>query len=143
MLAPDRSYDPRADTEPPLSATRGEVLVVSAEPEFRQRAVEALSDDGWRALAADPIELVGGALLTSDVILLDPYGQRQRLDRTLTAFARMRLRPAMLLALRRPSDLALAVQRCIGAVDVSVPREVLQDAVLRAHRAHRVPRGRF
>ena len=140
MLGAHRTWDSRADTQPPFSATRGEALVVSAEREFRERALNALNDDGWRATSVEPMDLLGGALLTSDVILVDPFGQRQRLERTLNAFARTRIRPAMLLALRRPDDLALAVKRCIGAVDIGVPREILQDAVLRAHRAHRIPR---
>jgi hypothetical protein len=139
---PDRLARAKADTMPPFSATRGEVLVVSADAAFRRRALEALSDDGWRTTPATPADLVSGALLTSDVILVDPLGQRRRIERTIDSFARIRLRPAMILALRRADDLALAVRRCIGCVDVAVSPEILQDAVLRAHRAHRVPRGR-
>jgi hypothetical protein len=128
-----------ADTQPPSSTVHGEVLVVTADAVFEERAIAALRGS-WRTITASCTALMSGSLLTSDVILLDPLGQRRMLERAIDIIARIRLRPSVILALRRPNDLEIAVRRCIGAVDVDVPEDIFQDAVLRTHRAQRAPR---
>jgi hypothetical protein len=131
----------RADTLPPTN-NLGDLLVVTTDPIFQERARIALRDAGWRTTVTESTTLVGNALITSDVILLDPRGQRRTLERTLDNIARIRLRPSVILALRRREDLAVAVRRCIGCVDIDVSDDILQDAVLRTHRAQRNPRPR-
>lgn len=131
----------RADTLPPTN-NLGDLLVVTTDTLFQERARATLREAGWRTTVTESATLVGNALITSDVILLDPQGQRRTLEKTLDAIARIRLRPSVILALRRRDDLALAVRRCIGCVDVDVDDETLQDAVLRTHRAQRNPRPR-
>lgn len=131
----------RGDTLPPTS-NLGDLLVVTTDPVFQDRATSALREAGWRTTVTESATLVGNALITSDVILLDPHGQRRTLEKTLDAIAKIRLRPSVILALRRRDDLAIAVKRCIGCVDVDVDIDVLQDAVLRTHRAQRNPRPR-
>lgn len=134
-----RAVRSSADTQPPSSAVHGEVLVVTADVAFEERALAALRGS-WRTITASCSALMSGSLLTSDVIVLDPLGQRRMLERTIDTIARIRLRPSMILALRRPNDLEIAVRRSIGAVDVNVAEDVFQDAVLRTHRAQRAPR---
>lgn len=122
------------------SPLHGDVLVVSGDPEFQERALGVLGGAGWRAAVGACSALIAGSLLTSDVIVLDPIGQRRVLERAIDAIARIRLRPSVVLALRRPSDLEVAVRRSIGAVGIDVPDDVFRDAVLRTHRAQRAPR---
>ncbi len=128
----------RGDTSPPGSM-HGDVLVVSGDPRFEERALGMLRGS-WRAAVGSCSALIAGSLLTSDVIVLDPHGQRRSLERVIDAIARIRLRPSVVLALRRPADLEVAVRRSIGAVAVDVPEDVFRDAVLRTHRAQRAPR---
>lgn len=141
MFSEDRGAARRADTLPP-EGVHGDVLVVSVDPTFQQRAMGALRAGGWRTRLTETASLVGESLISSDVILLDPLGQRRTLEKTIDAIARMRLRPSVCLALRRREDLAIAVQRSIGCVDADVTIDVLKDAVLRAFRAQRSPRRR-
>lgn len=125
---------------PPLGESLGDLLVVSADASFEERALTVLGGAGWRIGVGTPSALIAGSLLTSDVILIDPLGQRRTLERTIDAIARIRLRPSVILALRRADDLAIAVRRSIACVDAAAPGDILQDAVLRAHRAQRTPR---
>ena len=130
----------RGGTLPPIGTVLGEVLVVSADPVFEERALHVLAAAGWRVGVGTPRALIAGSLLTSDVILVDPLGQRRTLERTIDAIARIRLRPSVLLVLRRSEDLVIAVRRSIGCVDVAVRADVLHDAVLRTYTSQRTLR---